>query len=224
MRNSKPGTILTYEQVVTALREAKRLGDCVPEDIEGTARAIIDGRLQKPYHVVVRMPEPQPSDSVRLEDTIDALKTFTLGSWGAKSAVVRQETEKVIAGSRPEEFAGAIGDWVAAHFQFMRDPALAEVVPTPEWMMTQIAACGHCLADGDDVAVLVAAMCLSVGLETQFVAVGFDGKPPSHVFTRVKKPTGLDLWIAIDPIAGKRFEEFSKRVTDSRIFPIEEGS
>ena len=160
--------------------------------------------------------------SISIEQTVDALKTFALGPWGSKSDVVRRETEKVVAGLQPDAFAGAIGDWVRAHVQYMHDPIHAEIVPTPEWMMTQIVVRDHCRADGDDIAVLVAAMSLSIGLEAQFVVVGFK-KPGAfeHVFTRVKEPTGL--WVAVDPVAGK-FDEIFKRVVDSRVFPIEEPS
>lgn len=50
---------LIYEEIVAALRLGRRLGDCVPEDIEGTARAIV-AKSPKPfivapphYHVVI---------------------------------------------------------------------------------------------------------------------------------------------------------------------------
>lgn len=40
----KPGRFLTYDEVVRALQDAKRLGDCVPKDLKETARAIMAKR------------------------------------------------------------------------------------------------------------------------------------------------------------------------------------
>jgi len=212
---TEPGKILTYDEVVAALREAERLGDCVPEDIEGTARAIIDGRLQQPNVQIRTMSDFQPPP---IDDIINALKTFATGPWGSKSDVVRREVEKVVVGLQPDDVPGAIGNWVEAHVRFLRDPALGETIPTPEYLMDQIVERGHCDGDGDDIAALVAAMALSIGLEAQFMVVGLNGKPPSHVFARVKNLEGA--WVAIDPVAGKI--HYEKHVTTSQIFPIEE--
>ena len=45
-------TFMSYEEILEALRLGDRLGDCVPEDIEGAARAIFTGQTPR-YHVVV---------------------------------------------------------------------------------------------------------------------------------------------------------------------------
>ena len=52
MSDVQKGPLMTYEEIVEALRLADRLGDCVPENIEGTARAIVAGQTPS-YHVVV---------------------------------------------------------------------------------------------------------------------------------------------------------------------------
>jgi len=44
---------LTYEEIVAALRQGRLLGDCVPEDVESAARAIIAKQVPH-YHVVIR--------------------------------------------------------------------------------------------------------------------------------------------------------------------------
>ena len=44
---------MTYDEIVAALRRGRQLGDCVPEDIEKTAREIV-ARQVPHYHVVIR--------------------------------------------------------------------------------------------------------------------------------------------------------------------------
>jgi hypothetical protein len=50
-----PRPPLTYDEIVAALRLADRLGDCVPEDIEGTAHAIVAHQAPPLLHVVVSL-------------------------------------------------------------------------------------------------------------------------------------------------------------------------
>jgi hypothetical protein len=46
---------MTYDEIVDALRRARRMGDCVPEDIEGTAERIVRARVRaSSHHVLVR--------------------------------------------------------------------------------------------------------------------------------------------------------------------------
>jgi hypothetical protein len=53
---------LTYVEIVEALRLAKRMGDCVPDDIEGTAKTIFSSQVRESFHVMVRDAEGRVID------------------------------------------------------------------------------------------------------------------------------------------------------------------
>jgi hypothetical protein len=47
---------LSYDQIVKALRLADRLGDCVPDNIEETAKQIVDLQDQRrQYHLLIQV-------------------------------------------------------------------------------------------------------------------------------------------------------------------------
>lgn len=99
--------------------------------------------------------------------------------------------------------ARRIAVWVTGRTRFLADPAHAEALHTPAWILQRILTRGYASVDCDDVAVLTAALGLAVGLRARFVIVGFalphsPTAPYRHVWTELADATGV-RWIAVDP-------------------------
>lgn len=120
---------------------------------------------------------------------------------GAVAPEVRGVAASVVlgAGRDPAMFARLIGDWVDTHTEFLADPTVAEALVPPEMLLRIIEQNGLGQVDCDDVAMLAAALGLSVGLRARFVVVGFQvGGPYAHVWAELAGPSG-DVWFPIDP-------------------------
>lgn len=90
----------------------------------------------------------------------------------------------------------ALQMWIQNHIRYVRDPVDVELVQTPE--VTLKLRTGDC----DDQATLLAAMLKSTGHPAQFVAVGINGGPFSHVL--VETPVGSSgKWVAAETILRK---------------------
>lgn len=96
----------------------------------------------------------------------------------------------------PEAQALALRTWIAAKVRFLRDPAGAELVQTPEYLLTQLSINGTVSGDCDDVATLAAALAMSIGLRARFQLVGFNGPsgPFGHIWTEVQGSQGGSWW------------------------------
>ena len=82
------------------------------------------------------------------------------------------------------------------HTEFVRDPTGVELLQTPDYLLTQIRRGDIVAGDCDDLAMLAAALGMSIGLRARFVALG-RGRL-EHVFTELADPrtmhwTDLDL-------------------------------
>lgn len=94
--------------------------------------------------------------------------------------------------------ARLVGDWIGQRVRFLPDPAHAEALHDPAWAVGSILTAGQVQLDCDDVALLTAAMGLSIGLRARFVTVGFSSPkaPFRHVWTELG--TG-QTWRPVDP-------------------------
>ena len=144
----------------------------------------------------------RPEDAVAR--TIESMRVAATGPWGQDSSVVESRARYIIQTDEPDmESAKRIEDWVLARTNYMADPCTAEAIVTPETMLEHELRHGQCYGDADEIAVLVAALGLSVGMDAQFVLVTFDGRPhPTHVFARLK--TRDAAWEP-DPFAKKPY-------------------
>jgi hypothetical protein len=97
-------------------------------------------------------------------------------------------------------YARSIAGWVADHTRFLPDPLHAEALHDPAWVVGQILTAGQVRLDCDDVAMLVAAMGLSIGLRARFTVIGFNfpNAPYRHVFAELADPR-RPRWLAVDP-------------------------
>lgn len=110
----------------------------------------------------------------------------------------------------------AISYFVTSHTRYMRDPRTVELVRDPALLAKQIIDGKRPSLDCDDMAALIAAMCLSSGCGVRICTVAFKHmfykgeRQYSHVFAQAEDPrTGA--WITLDPVAGRKTKEMLKR-------------
>lgn len=134
---------------------------------------------------------------------------------GALTPAVRQVATEIVA-VYPENAAVAqllgIREWVAEHFQFVRDPSSGELLHDPDHLMRQIATRGVAYGDCDDAAILAGALACAVGFRVALITVALheDSTTPAaavpfgHVWASASPPFAcLDgsqrqLWIEFD--------------------------
>jgi transglutaminase-like putative cysteine protease len=102
------------------------------------------------------------------------------------------------------EQARAIQQWVQRNIEYRRDPPDVELVQTPQ-VTLQLRA-GDC----DDQAVLVASLLQATGHPTQFIAIGLDGAPLTHVLTQTLIGTS---WVAVETIEPRPLGWMPKGIT-----------
>ncbi len=134
--------------------------------------------------------------------TLDKMREVAAAS--ALSWNVRDVAAQLLQGSDrdPMLHATLLGNWVIQHTEFLPDPSNAEAILVPDDALRLIARDGIVQCDCDDVAVLAAALGMSVGLRARLVAVAFDpsGAPFAHVWTDLGDPSGHQ-WLTVDPEA-----------------------
>lgn len=128
--------------------------------------------------------------------TLRMMRDLVHASVAASEQTVRLTAISIVkaAGVAPRDWTGevsALQTWVRDNIRFTRDPEQFELLQTPEKTL-EIGA-GDC----DDQATLLAAMLSALGHPTQFIAVGFDGGPFSHVLVRTKIG---DSWVPAETI------------------------
>lgn len=104
------------------------------------------------------------------------------------------------SGRDPMFHARLLRDWVDTHTEFLADPTHAEGLTPPEKLVRSIAQRGIAQCDCDDVAMLAAALGLSIGLRARFVVVAFGVAPSpfAHVWCDLAGPAGTQ-WLSVDP-------------------------
>lgn len=144
--------------------------------------------------------------------------------------IVRQCVSAIVEGIDPQDYSGqavAVRDWIAAHTQFLRDPAGVELLHTPEWMLRTISANGVAQVDCDDVAILAGALMGAIGWSVTLVTVAFlDSRTYSHVYCSASPPSaafvdsdGEQIWIEFDTTRPMQDVPVSM-IGRSRTFPI----
>jgi hypothetical protein len=162
------------------------------------------------------------------EDTLKSMARAALGDRGERSAKVRGFTEFVIRGVEPKDYLGEVlairnvfvqrspwKRWLPM-VRYTNDPRHVELVKDPERLVDEIAQFGTAVADCDEIVCLAATMCMQVGREVEFVAVGFSDGPLSHVGLRVKEPKS-GAWVWLDAVAGPR-EKQAAATASKKVF------
>lgn len=127
-----------------------------------------------------------------------------LARQAAPAPIVRTTAARLVFGLTPAEADAQcreIGEWVGQHTMFLPDPSGVEALHDPAWLVREALTRGVVQCDCDDVAMLAAAMGLSVGLRARFVVVGFHSpnSPYQHVWTELAGPRPGASWWSIDP-------------------------
>lgn len=164
-------------------------------------------------------------------DTLAEMAKAALGDRGERSIRVRRFTEWVIRDVWPKDYMGEILAIRAVCVQrspfrsdvpllhYVNDPRHVEMVKDPERIVEEIEAFGTSLVDCDDSSTFAATMCLVVGREVEFVALGFARKQLSHVGVRVREPkSGRLLWL--DGVAGPREAEAAGRAVELSVLSL----
>jgi len=86
--------------------------------------------------------------------------------------------------------------WLTRHIGFLRDPYDTEGLHTPLYMLELLGRRGWLEVDCDDVAILGAALGMTVGLRARFVVIGPEGGY-SHVWAELTDPN-TDDWRDLD--------------------------
>jgi len=149
-------------------------------------------------------------------DTLKEMVRACQSTRGEQSLLVRRTAEEIIRQVQPKDYLGeilAIRYWVTEHIRYTSDPVHVEFVRDPQALLEEIAKHGVVTADCDEIALLIAALCLCIGRIAEFVVVGFgDPGEYSHVFARIMEPRS-QKWIVTDPVAGTDERGMLDRVT-----------
>ncbi len=160
------------------------------------------------------------------EDTLRMMREYALGPEGEQNIRVRQWTEAIVRSVAPKDYLGeilAIRAWATSPvIRYTNDNRHTELVKTPFRIISEIEQFSVSLVDCDDIATLIATMCMQVGREVSFVIAGF-GAPGefSHVFARAREPRSKQ-WIVCDPVAGpNELSMLRKAKSNYRIISID---
>lgn len=155
----------------------------------------------------------------------DTLRVMRVKANEAKKAL-RPLAEMICSGLEPGDYNSeilAIYCWVRQNIRYARDIHDVEYVKAPARLLETRQ--GDC----DDIACLLASLCMAMGNECRFLVVGFVPNTPSHVFCQVAvrgRPSmdghtsGEKLWVTIDPVADENTAEMHGRVQFAKIFRI----
>ena len=157
--------------------------------------------------------------------TVHAMIGAAKGPRGERSTVVRRVAEQIIAGLRAKAYSDeAVGIfyWVCQKARYTHDPKHVEMVRDPTASLDEIQSRGVALLDCDDLATLLAALCMSVGMRCWFCTVDFRpcaGDSFSHVFCVAEDPKSKTR-IVLDPVAGPKTAAMLGRVRCFRLFEV----
>ena len=134
----------------------------------------------------------QPGDT--LDATVALIKSMALS--GSKSPDIKIAAVNILNdagiydGRARSPAAIALALWIGENIQYFRDPKGTETLQTAQ--KTIEFGYGDC----DDMSILLAAMLMSVGIETRFKIIGKDR--PGHIFVEALVENG---WLGLDPVA-----------------------
>ena len=134
---------------------------------------------------------------------------------GKADLEVRQLVETICKDLAQGDYAGevlAIYYWVCQNVRYMRDIHDVEFVKEPGQVIRTRS--GDC----DDMATLLAAMCMTCGNTCEFLVASFTPSPtPTHVYLRVNTPSGP---MVLDPVANKQTAQMISRMQGFKAIPV----
>jgi hypothetical protein len=147
--------------------------------------------------------------------TLAAMKR--LAKQGAIDPRVRGTAVGIVAGTPASMHPLLVAQWIDQRTSFVRDPVGVEALHAAPLMLEMIERHGVAGVDCDDVAILAAALGLSVGIPAGFVVLAFGSSSHfQHVYTLLGTPrTGT---VEVDPT--RTAQGYNVTATRSGWYPI----
>lgn len=149
----------------------------------------------------------------RLVDVVEWMRRFA--HKGKSDLEIRQLVESICKDLVQGDYASevcAIYYWVCQNIRYMRDIHDVEFVKEPRQVVKTRS--GDC----DDMATLLAAMCMACGNTCEFLLASYmPGSMPTHVFLRVNTPSGP---MVLDPVANKQTAQMLRRMQSFTTVPV----
>lgn len=172
----------------------------------------------------------KPSLTLIKNPTLDTTVRVMTAKANEQKKALRPLAEKICDGIESGDYNSeiyALYAFACAKLRYSRDIHNVEYVKAPVRMLeTRVGDC-------DDLATLLAALCMSMGNECRFLVLGFEDAQPSHVICQVAvrgqyagqqnvdgNASGDKLWVTLDPVAGDRTQEMHKRIRYVKAYPI----
>lgn len=174
---------------------------------------------------------PKPSTTLIKNPTLDTtLNVMRVKAHEAKKSL-RPFAESICRNVEPGDYNSeilALYCWVRRNIRYTRDIHQVEYVKAPARLLESRQ--GDC----DDIACLLAALCMAVGNECRFLVVGFEDRSPSHVFCQVavrtaapgqvsvdgNAPAVAQRWVTLDPVADENTPQMHNRVQFMRAYTL----
>jgi hypothetical protein len=169
---------------------------------------------------------PGTTTTIKNPTLDDTLRVMRVKANEAKKEL-RPFAEQICKDLEPGDYCGeifAVYCWVRQNVRYARDIHDVEYVKAPKRLLESRQ--GDC----DDIACLLAALCMAMGNECRFLVVGFTPGTPSHVFCQVAVRGGVaspdgharggQQWVTLDPVADEKTAEMQSRVQFARVFGI----
>lgn len=141
---------------------------------------------------------PQSSGPAGVRQTLSKMRQLTNGA--VLDPAIRDQAALAISGCPKGHktcFCASVLSWVNRKVQYVGDPADDELLHDPRLIARGIALGKRVYGDCDDMSMYIAALLKAIGLHPAFRAVGYDGKPFSHVYVvceGVKIDATRDYW------------------------------
>lgn len=132
-----------------------------------------------------------PSGTAGAQATVRTMRQLVRDAVRDPAQQIRETALRIIGNANFTDQVRAIQQWVQTSIRYVRDPPDVELVQTPQ-VTLQLRA-GDC----DDQSVLTASLLHSIGHPAQFIAVGLNGGPLSHVM--VQTLIG-QRWVGVETI------------------------
>lgn len=127
------------------------------------------------------------------------------------SQAIREHALSIVGSGGFVDQVRQLQSWVQSRIRYIHDPPDLELVQTPQYTLQQKA--GDC----DDQATLLAALLMATGHPAQFMAVGLNGSPLSHVL--VQTLIGPQ-WVAAETIIAKPLGWMPAGITSHYILKV----
>lgn len=141
-------------------------------------------------------------DGVGIPGTIKLMREAATGRRGEANPGFKQLVHTTVRNLKAKDYVSEAVAWFCFTCQisrYVRDPVHVEFVQDPVAFYER-----GCSGDCDELAVFVAAGCMSIGNPCRFVTGGFKKTPEpffSHVWTEAFV-SRLGCWVTLDPVAG----------------------